>query len=113
MNDMKEHLIDLKFNTVILNKIYSKFINFFILKNYYLLLVLPPLFYLIFIYNLKYCNNMKMDTLSDFTLIHNINFLNEFELIYILLSYKLNTRLILKMYVKKEDLVISLSNLYL
>ena len=56
---------------------------------------------------------MKMDTLSDFTLIHNINFINEFELVYILLSYKLNTRLILKMYVKKEDLVISLSNIYL
>src|SRR3982751_4701364 len=112
MNDMKEPLIDLKFFFIIFNKIYFKFINLFIVKCFYIVLVLHIFFYMEFFYNIKHSNNLKFLVLNDFTVVHNINYLNEFELIYIFLSYKLNTRLMLKLYVRKEDLIMSLSNLY-
>jgi NADH:ubiquinone oxidoreductase subunit C len=54
-----------------------------------------------------------MNTLCDLTAINNQGSLYEFELIYITLSYKFNIRFILKLYIKKEDLILSLSNLYI
>ena len=56
---------------------------------------------------------LKIKTIIDIVATHYPNNLdNEFEFLYVNLNYKLNLRFFLKLLIKKEDLMISLSNLY-
>lgn len=112
MNDMKERLIDLNYNLKLINKIYNKFIYFIIMKYDYLLIILNNILYTIYFYMMKISSIFKMHTLSDLTIIDNIDNTFQFELIYITLSYKLNLRLFSKLYSNKEDLIISINNIY-
>jgi len=113
MNDMKERLIDLNYYYIYINRIYNKFIYSIIIKYNCLFLILNYILYINLFNSIKYSNVLKMNTLSDFTVINHIDNIYDFELIYIVLSYKLNLRLIIKLFCKKEDLIISLSNIYI
>jgi NADH-quinone oxidoreductase subunit C len=112
MNDMKEHLIDLNYIYLIFNKIYNKFIYFIIIKPFYILNLLNSFNYFTFFVCLKESSILKIKSLSDLTIIHYPDSIYEFELIYIMLSYNLSLRLVSIIYVKKEDLIISLSSLF-
>lgn len=112
MNDMKEHLIDLNYIYLILNKIYNKFIYFIIIKPSYIINLLSIFNYFIYFICLKESSILKINVLSDLTIVHYPDSLYEFELIYIMLSYKLTLRLLSILYIKKEDLIISLSSLF-
>src|SRR5688500_18811955 len=109
MNDMKERLIDLNYYYIYINRIYNKFIYSIIIKYNCLFLILNYILYINLFNSIKYSNVLKMNTLSDFTVINHIDNIYDFELIYIVLSYKL----IIKLFCKKEDLIISLSNIYI
>ena len=113
MNDMKVRLIDLNYYYMYINRIYNKFIYSIIVKFNSLFLILNNILYINFFNSIKNSNILKMSTLSDFTVINHIDNIYDFELIYVVLSYKLNFRLILKLFCKKEDLIISLSNIYI
>jgi len=53
-----------------------------------------------------------MVTLSDLIMLHDLDTKKEFELIYITLSYKLNYRFFSVLLCQRDDLIISLSNIY-
>jgi hypothetical protein len=93
----------------ILNNLYSSFLikkkRFFFFLNTYLY------FYFFSILNSNII--LKIKTIIDIVATHYPNNLdNEFEFLYVNLNYKLNLRFFLKLLIKKEDLMISLSNLY-
>jgi len=114
MNEIKELLIDLKlYYFFLLIKIYNRFINFTIFKFNNIINTLNAFTYSYFFYCLKSSIIFRMDTLSDLTTINYQGSLYEFELVYITLSYKYNIRFISKLYIKKEDLILSLSNIYI
>jgi len=69
-------------------------------------------FYYNFFIELKNSMILNFESLTDFTGVHYPDVLNEMELNYFILSYKLNLRAILKIFVSKEDLVISLNKLF-
>jgi len=62
---------------------------------------------------IKNSNLYQMKTLSDLTIMHELDNKKEFELIYVTLSYKLNYRFFSFLICNKEDLILSLSNIYL
>jgi hypothetical protein len=114
MSDMKVRLIDPKlYYLSLLSKIYNKFIYFTLLRFNYFIIILNYTYFFYLFNCLKDSILFRMNTLSEFTAINYQGSLYEFELIYIILSYKFNIRFILKLYTKKEDLVLSLSNLYI
>ena len=56
---------------------------------------------------------LKIMSVIDLTAIHHIdNIGNEYELLYVNLFYKLNFRFFLKIFLKKEDLIVSNSHSY-
>jgi NADH-quinone oxidoreductase subunit C len=55
---------------------------------------------------------LNFESLVDFSALHYPDILNEIELAYFILSYKLSQRLFLKIFIKKEDLVISLNKIF-
>jgi NADH:ubiquinone oxidoreductase subunit C len=54
----------------------------------------------------------KYQTLRDLTVVNYPGFFKELELHYFFLSYKLNIKFSLKNFINKEDLVISLVDIY-
>lgn len=113
MNIMKELLIDNNYINMYLRSIYLKFLQGFLYKCTYLSVHLCLSYYYMFFYCIKYSNFLKMIILSDLLAINMIENFYEFEIIYIILSYKINLRILSRIYCKKEDLLVSLSNLYL
>jgi NADH:ubiquinone oxidoreductase subunit C len=93
--------------------ILNSFLIVFILRRYLLIIVLKSLNYLYFFFFIKTSNLLKFETLSDLTVIHYPDHIFEFQLIYINLSYKLNLRIWSNLNIKKDDLVISLSSIYI
>lgn len=98
------------FNLV--NMFYLKYLISSIIKRSCLVLLSNLIFYYKFFIELKNFMVLSFNSLTDFTGLHYPEVLNELELNYFLLSYKLNLRCILKFFIKKEDLVISLSKLF-
>jgi NADH:ubiquinone oxidoreductase subunit C len=64
------------------------------------------------ILNLKNFMVFKFVTLSDFTAINYPDFFKSLELNYFFLSYKLVYKYNLKLFLNKEDLILSLINIY-
>jgi NADH-quinone oxidoreductase subunit C len=96
----------------LVNILYSKYTISSILKYFSLVIVLNIFFYYNFFIDLKNSMVLSFESLTDFTGVHYPDILNEMELNYFILSYKLNLRVILKLFINKEDLVISLSKLF-
>ena len=117
MNDMKEHLIETNimnnFILSLINVFYIKYIISSIMKYACIVLLLNIFFYYNFFIDLKNSMILNFESLVDFTSLHYPDILNEIELNYFILSYKLNLRFILKIFIKKEDLIISLNKIFI
>ena len=96
----------------LLKKILKACVINLMLRKDILIVILNNLNYYLILNILKFSILFKFETLSDLTAIHYPDNFYEFELNYILLSYKLNLRVWAKIYFKKEALVISLNKLY-
>lgn len=96
----------------LINLFFSKYLICFIIKYACAILILNILFYYNFFINLKNLMVFNFKSLIDLTASHFPDLLNEFELNYCLLSYKLGLRLFSRILAKKEDLIISLNNLF-
>lgn len=117
MNDMKEHLIDLNLNFIsylhiLVELLNFKFIYSLFFKFFQLVCVLHQISYYINILNFKDFSLFKFLTLSDYSALHYLGFINEFELNYLLLSYRLNFKCFLRLFIKKDDLVLSINEIY-
>jgi NADH-quinone oxidoreductase subunit C len=56
---------------------------------------------------------LKIDTIIDIVATHySDNSINEFELLYVNINYKFNLRFFFKLLINKENLIISISNLF-
>jgi NADH:ubiquinone oxidoreductase subunit C len=62
--------------------------------------------------NLKNFSLLKFVTLSDYSALHYPGNLNEFEVNYLLLSYSLNFKCFLRIFIKKDDLILSINEIY-
>jgi len=81
----------------------KKFINFFLNIHYY---------YHLFII-LKNHILIKIDTIIDMIATHYLdNLYSTFEILYIVICYKFNQRFFSKLFIKKENLLVSLNNLF-
>jgi NADH-quinone oxidoreductase subunit C len=74
-------------------------------------LLLKSNFYSFFL-DLKNELFFKFSSLLDLTALNRPDFEKEFELNYLVLSLNLNLRFLLKLFFKKEDLILSISNIY-
>jgi NADH:ubiquinone oxidoreductase subunit C len=92
---------------------YMKYIVCYIMKLACLVLLLNIFYYYSFFIELKNSIVLKVESLVDFTGLHYFDVPNEIELNYFVLSYKLCLRFILKLIIKKEDLIISLNKLFI
>ena len=97
----------------LVNIFYIKYIISSIIKYVCIVLLLNISFYYNFFIELKNSMVLNFESLVDFTSLHYPDILNEIELNYFILSYKLNLRFILKIFIKKEDLIISLSKIFI
>jgi NADH:ubiquinone oxidoreductase subunit C len=117
MSDMKEHLIEINimnnFILILVNIFYIKYIISTVIKYAFIVLLLNIFYYYNFFIDLKNSMILNFESLVDFTSLHYPDILNEIELNYFILSYKLNLRFILKIFMKKEDLIISLNKIFI
>jgi NADH:ubiquinone oxidoreductase subunit C len=114
---MKAHLTDPNLTYIIyINKLLSTFNQQYVFNQKIqfnqITMYLANLNYNI-ILNLKELNIFSFKTLSDLTAVNYPGFFKEFELHYLLLSYKLSMRCALKYFINKEDLVLSFINIYI
>lgn len=114
MNDMKELWIDLNyFYITTWSKIYIKYIYILITKFNNFIFLLNTYFYFILFSKIKLIDIFRIQSLSELTAINYPEYFYSFQILYIILSYKLNLRLLLKLNIIKEALVLSLSNMFL
>lgn len=114
MNDMKELWIDLNyFYITTWSKIYIKYIYILITKFNNFIFLLNTYFYFILFSKIKLIEIFRIQSLSELTAINYPEYFYSFQILYIILSYKLNLRLLLKLNIIKEALVLSLSNIFL
>jgi NADH:ubiquinone oxidoreductase subunit C len=117
MNDMKEHLIDLNlifisYINILVEALNFKYFYSFFLKYFQLVCILNQMTYYINILNFKDFSLLKFLTLSDYSALHYPGGLYEFEVNYLLLSYRLNFKCFLRLFVNKDDLVLSINEIY-
>lgn len=113
MSDTVVHWIDNSYVMFLFKIILNSMYDFFLVKkkNFFFFLNTFLYFYLLSILN----SNMifKINTIIDIVATHYPdNLENEFELLYVNLNYKLNLRFFLKLLIKKENLIISINNLF-
>lgn len=113
MNDLEGLWIGINYLRILFYTLLrNMFITYLIKKkNFFFLVNTFYYFYLFTILN----NNifLKIDTIIDIAATHypdNLN--NEFELLYVNLLKKLNIRFFFKLYIKKENVVISISKIF-
>jgi NADH:ubiquinone oxidoreductase subunit C len=117
MNDMKEHLIDhnLSFFTyihILVESFNFKNYNSLFLKYFQLVCISNQTSYYINILNFKNFSLLKFSTLSDYTALHYPGYISEFEINYLLLSYNLNFKCFLRNFIEKDDLILSIDEIY-
>jgi len=117
MSDMKERLTDhnLNFFTYIHKLVESlNFKNYFslFLKYYQLVCISNQTSYYINLLNFKNFSLLKFSTLSDYTALHYPGYISEFEINYLLLSYRLNFKCFLRNFTEKDDLILSIDEIY-
>jgi NADH:ubiquinone oxidoreductase subunit C len=114
MNEMKERLIDLNFLNYInaLFKLFGMQNSFnFKLQTSNIKMYVTGINYNN-ILNFKDLLIFKYQTLSDLTAVNYTDALKSLELNYFFLSYKLNFKYNLKLYINKEDLILSIMSIY-
>jgi NADH-quinone oxidoreductase subunit C len=112
---MKEHLIDLNFINYMLllfTLIFNKYTLNYSIENEQINFYEKTINYNSFI-NLRSLIMFQFKTLRDLTVINYLGLLKDLELYYIFLSYKLSMKCALKNFINKEDLVISLIDIFI
>lgn len=102
-------------NTFVLNFVnvfYIKYIVCSILKYTCIVLILNIFYYYNFFIDLKNSMLLSFESLSDFTGVHYPDITNEMEINYFITSYELSYRFFLKIFIKREGLVISLNKIF-
>ena len=117
MSDMKERLTDhnLNFFTYIHTLVESlNFKNYYslFLKYFQLVCISNKISYYINLLNFKNFSLLKFSTLSDYTALHYPGYISEFEINYLLLSYRLNFKCFLRNFTEKDDLILSIDEIY-
>jgi len=115
MNGTKELWIEINMNNYVfsfINAFYIKYLISSILKYTCIVLLLNLFYYYNFFIDLKNSMILNCESLLDFTGVHYPDVLNEIELNYFIISYDLNYRFTLKIFIKREDLIISLNKIF-
>src|SRR6187399_2660650 len=94
------------------NIFYLKYITSSVIKYSCLVLLLNIFYYYNFFIDFKSSMILNFEILIFFTGVYYPDISNEIELIYFIISYKLNLRVISKLFINKEDLVISLDKIF-
>jgi hypothetical protein len=95
-----------------LNNAFRSMYEFFLVKKKNLFFSLNIFLYF-FLFSILNSNTiLKIMSIIDIVALHFPSNENEFEFLYVNLNYSLNLRFFLKLLLKKEDLMISISNLY-
>ena len=90
---------------------FKNFLSFFFKYNQ-LICQSNPIGYFSNLFNFKNLSLFKFVTLSDYSALHYPGTLTEFEVNYLLLSYRLNFKCFLRLFVNKDDLVLSINEIY-
>ena len=113
MNDSEEPWIENNYIIALFTIIFSKICDIFLIKKKYFFYNLNIFFYFFLFNILNSSIILKIDTIIDIVATHySDNFINEFELLYVNINYKFNLRFFLKLLINKENLIISISNLF-
>lgn len=98
---------------IFLNNVFKNMYEYFLVKKNRIFFSLNILLYF-FLFSILNSNTIfRIISIIDIVASHfPSNVENEFEFLYVNLNYSLNLRSFLKILIKKEDLMISISNLY-
>jgi hypothetical protein len=113
MSDIGEHWIGNSYILILFKFFLNNMYDFYLIKkNIYFFLDIYSYFYLFSFLNSNLI--LKINSIIDIIATHypDNNNNNEFELLYVNLNYKLNLRFFLKTLINKENLIISLNNLF-
>jgi hypothetical protein len=113
MNDSAVLWIENNHYIKFLNNVFKNMYEYFLVKNKKLFFSLNIFLYF-FLFSILNSNTIfRIMSIIDIVALHfPSNLENEFEFLYVNLNYSLNLRSFLKILIKKEDLMISISNLY-
>ena len=113
MNDSEEPWIENNYIIALFTIIFSKICDIFLIKKKYFFYNLNIFFYFFLFNILNSSIILKIDTIIDIVATHySDNSKNEFELLYVNINYKFNLRFFFKLLINKENLIISISNLF-
>jgi NADH:ubiquinone oxidoreductase subunit C len=112
MTDLNLNLNFISYFHILVEALNLKFFHSLFFKFFQLVCILHQISYYINILNFKDFSLLKFLTLSDYSALHYLGFLNDFEVNYLVLSYRLNFKCFLRLFVKKDDLVLSINEIY-
>jgi len=112
MSDLKELWTGHSYIISFFKEIFKAFISFLLIKKKYIFFFLNINYYFYLLYLLSYNSIISMGTIIDIVATHYPGFDNEFELLYVGLCHNINLRFFFKLFQRKENLLISLSNLF-
>jgi NADH:ubiquinone oxidoreductase subunit C len=113
MSDLEELWIENSYIILLFKFYLNNMYDIFLVKKRNLFFFLNTHSYF-FLFSLLSSNLIiKLSTIIDIVAIHYPdNLKNEFELLYVNLDYKINFRFFLKIFTNKENLIVSISNLF-
>jgi len=113
MNDFVVLWIENNHYILFLNNAFKSMYEYFLVKKKNIFFSLNIFLYF-FLFSILNSNTiLKIMSIIDIVALHfPSNLENEFEFLYVNVNYILNLRYFLKILIKKEDLMISISNLY-
>jgi NADH:ubiquinone oxidoreductase subunit C len=113
MSDLEALWIENNYVLLLFRQILNNMYNIFLIKknNIYFFLNIYLYFFLFSILNSNLI--IKVNTIIDIVATHYPdNSKNEFELLYVNLNYKLNLRFFLKILINKENLIVSINEIF-
>jgi NADH:ubiquinone oxidoreductase subunit C len=113
MSDLEVLWTENNYILLLFNKILNNMYNIFLIKkkNIFFFLNIYIYFFLFSILNSNLI--IKVNTIIDIVATHYPdNFKNEFESLYVNLNYKLNLRFFLKILINKENLIVSINEIF-
>jgi NADH:ubiquinone oxidoreductase subunit C len=113
MSDLEELWIENNHILMLFKFFLNNMYNNFLIKKKKFIFFLNTHFYF-FLFSVLNSNLIiKINTIIDVAAVHYPdNSKNEFELLYVNLNYKLNLRFFLKLLINKENLIVSLNNIF-
>jgi hypothetical protein len=113
MNDTEGLWIENSYIMLLFKNFLNNMYKFYLVKKRNLFFFLDIYFYFYLFSVLNSNLIMKINTIIDIVAMHYPdNVENEFELLYVNLNFKLNLRFFFKVLIDKENLMVSISNLF-